>query len=161
MFNSIRPPLYMRLSPNRLIVRNVKTKAFISDIPEVALVRGPKLRILAVGAEAALRRAMPSVEVINPFNPPDSMTSDFSIGGQVLKAFLCRLRGKLFSSISPRLVFHPQGSAGGSFTQTEINAFREMVRCAGVSHARIWLGPTLSDEEVLSEKYPRVGQMLE
>lgn len=151
----------MRISPNCLIVRNVRTKAFISDIPEVALVRDPKLRIVGVGKEASLRKAMPSVEVINPFSPPVSMTSDLNVGGQVLKAFLYQLRGKFFSSIPARLVFHPQGNIGGGFTQIEINAYREMVRRAGVSHASIWLGPTLSDEEVLSEEYPSVGQMLE
>ena len=57
MFELFQPPLYIRLSPFRLTVRNVKTGAFVSELPEIALSRGPKPKVLGAGDEAALYKS--------------------------------------------------------------------------------------------------------
>lgn len=161
MFNALKPPLYIRLSPVRLTVRNVKTGAFVSEAPEIAISRGPKPKVLGAGEEAALYKSSKSAQVSNPFSHPRSMMSDFTLGEQVLKAFVKKLpKGRAFAP-APRVLFHLQGDPAGGFTQVEIRAFREMALGAGASEVTLWQGQELTDEQVLSRNYPPTGRVLE
>jgi rod shape-determining protein MreB len=155
-------PLYLRLSPERLTIRNVRTGAFISEVPEIAILRGPKkAQILGVGAEASLHRATTSVEVLNPFSHPRTMVGDFTAGEQLVKAFIRKLTGTSWFATAPRVVFHPLGDPAGGFTQVEIRAFREMALGAGASDVLMWQGPELSNEQVLSGQFPAAGHLLD
>lgn len=160
MFDFLKPPLYIRLSPHRLTVRNVKTGAFVSEVPEIAITRGPKPRILGVGDEATLHRSNKIAQVINPFAHPRSLISDFTCAEQLLKAFLRKVSAKSLLAASPRVVFHPLGDPAGGFTQVEIRAFHEMALGAGASEVMLWQGPDLTDAQVASRDYPRAGEML-
>jgi rod shape-determining protein MreB len=161
MFDFLKPPLYIRLSPYRLTVRNVKTGEFISEPPDIAISRGPKPKVLGAGDEAALYKSSKSAQVLNPFSHPRSMMSDFTAGEQVLKAFVKKLPKRHVLSPSPRVLFHLQADPAGGFTQVEIRAFREMALGAGASEVTIWQGQDLTDEQVLSRQYPSTGQVLE
>ena len=161
MFDLITPPLYIRLSPYRLTVRNVKSGAFISEVPEIAISRSPKPKMLGAGNDAALHKSSKSAQVINPFSHPRSMVSDFTHGEQVLKAFVRKLRATHLLAAAPRMVFHPLGEPAGGFTQVEIRALHEMALGAGASEVTMWQGPELTDEQVLSRSYPSAGQVLE
>lgn len=155
-------PLYLRLSPDRLTIRNVRTGAFISEVPEIAILRGPKkAQILGVGAEASLHRATPSVEVLNPFAHPRTMVGDFTAGEQLVKAFIRKLTGSSWLAAAPRVLFHPLGDPAGGFTQVEIRAFREMALGAGASDVLMWQGPELTDEQVRSNRLPSTGRLLD
>jgi rod shape-determining protein MreB len=55
MFDLFKPPLYIRLSPFRLTVRNVKTGEFISEVPEIAIFA----RAQAQGARRRRRGGVP------------------------------------------------------------------------------------------------------
>ncbi|MDB5964751.1 MAG: rod shape-determining protein MreB [Polaromonas sp.] len=161
MFDFLAPPLYIRLTPYRLSVRNVKTGKTLSEVPEIALSRGPNPRILDVGAKAALHRSSKAAEVLNPFSHPRTLISDFSTGQRVLKAFIRKLNRRQGFSLAPRVVLHPQGEPAGGYTQIEIRAFHEMVHGAGASSATLWQGPELTDAQVLSRRFPTSGQVLE
>ena len=161
MFDFFKPPLYIRLSPYRLTVRNVKTGEFISEPPDIAISRGPKPKVLGAGDEAALYKSSKSAQVLNPFNHPRTMMSDFTAGEQVLKAFVKKLPKRNALSPSPRVVLHLQADPAGGFTQVEIRAFREMALGTGASDVTIWQGQDLTDEQVLSRQYPSTGQVLE
>jgi rod shape-determining protein MreB len=155
-------PLYLRLSPDRLTIRNVRTGAFVSEVPEIAILRGAKKpQVLGVGAEAALHRATPSVEVLNPFSHPRTMVGDFNASEQVVKAFIRKLAGSSWFALAPRIVFHPLGDPAGGFTQVEIRAFREMALSAGASDVLMWQGPELTDEQVSSSRLPSTGRLLD
>jgi rod shape-determining protein MreB len=161
MFDFLKPPLYIRLSPYRLTVRNVKTGEFISEPPDIAISRGPKPKVLGAGDEAALYKSSKSAQVLNPFSHPRTMMSDFTAGEQVLKAFVKKLPKRNALSPSPRVVLHLQADPAGGFTQVEIRAFREMALGTGASDVTIWQGQDLTDEQVLSRQYPSTGQVLE
>jgi rod shape-determining protein MreB len=161
MFDFLKPPLYIRLSPYRLTVRNVKTGDFISEPPDIAISRGPKPKVLGAGADAALYKSSKSAQVINPFSHPRTMMSDFTAGEQLLKAFVKKLPKRHALSPSPRVVLHLQADPAGGFTQVEIRAFREMALGTGASEVTIWQGQDLTDEQVLSGQYPSTGQVLE
>ena len=161
MLDLFQTPLYIRLSPFRLTVRNVKTGASVSEVPEIALSRGPKPKVLGAGDEAAPYKSSSSALVSNPFSHPRTLVSDFTAGEQVLKAFVKKLpKGNAFAA-SPRVLFHLQGDPAGGFTQVEIRAFREMALGAGASEVTIWQGQDLTDEQVLSRDYPPTGRVLE
>lgn len=161
MFDAFKPPLYIRLSPVRLTVRNVKTGAFVSEVPEIAISRGPRPKLLGAGNDAALYKSSKSAQVINPFSHPRSLMSDFTLGEQVLKAFVKKLPKSHAFAPAPRVLFHLQGDPAGGFTQVEVRAFREMALGAGASDVTLWQGQELTDEQVLSRDYPPTGRVLE
>jgi rod shape-determining protein MreB len=161
MFDALKPLLYIRLSPMRLTVRNVKTGEFISEPPESPSPAGPKEKILGVGDDAALHKSSKSAQVINPFAHPRSMMSDFTAGQQVSKPLCasCVRAGCLRRR--PAWYFTSQGDPAGGFTQVEIRAFHEMALGAGASEVTFWQGQDLTDEQVLSRHYPPTGRVLD
>lgn len=160
MFTSFIPIIYVQLSSERLTLRNAKTGEIVSDVPEVAFTRKPKLSIVGYGIEARLHKSEPTVEVINPFAHPRSIVSDFSAGEQLLKAFLRRLQGSSIFAVSPKVVMHPLGDPDGGLTQIEVRALREMAMGAGASGVVIWQGRKLTDQELLAGQFPDAGQVL-
>jgi rod shape-determining protein MreB len=152
MFTALRPVLYVKVSPERLTVRNVKSGESVSEVPEMAISTAPKETILAVGTEARRVAAPQGAKVVNPFNHPRTLVGDFTVGEQLVKAFVRKLQGSSFMAIAPLIVMHPLGSPEGGFTQVERRAFREMALGAGASEAVLWVGRELSDSEVLSEQ---------
>lgn len=160
MLASLMPTVYVQVSPERLTVRNARTGEAISEVPEVAIADDPKPRIVGVGTGARLHKSAPSVKIINPFAHPRSLVSDFTVAEQLLKAFLRRLQGRSIFALSPKLVMHPLGDPAGGYTQVEIRAFHEMALGAGASRVVVWQGRGLSDQELLSGKFPSGGQVL-
>jgi rod shape-determining protein MreB len=160
MLTMLKPTIYVQLSPERLTVRNARTGEAISEIPEIAISQDQKKKIVGVGAEASFHKSSPLVEVVNPFAHPRSLVSDFTVGEQLLKAFLRRINGRSFLRLAPTVVLHPQGKPAGGFTQIEIRALHEMALGAGASQVIIWEGQNLSDQEVLSGQFPSDGRVL-
>lgn len=154
MFTFLQPIIYIQIAPDRLTVKNVKSGDVISEVPEVAISAPPKQRVLGVGSQARMAAAGQAAQVVNPFAHPRSMVSDFTVGEQLIKAFLKRLQGSSLFAFSPVVVMHPLGSPAGGFTQVENRAFREMALGAGASSVTIWIGRKLTDQEVLSKKFP-------
>ena len=87
--------LYVQLAPDRLSVRDPKSRKAFSEPPEVAIAHLPKVKIVGVGSEARIHATEPSVEVINPFAHPRSLVSDFTVGEQLLKACFARVNDSL------------------------------------------------------------------
>lgn len=102
LLSSLAPVVYVQISPDKLTVRNARSGQTISEPPLVAIEQGTKRRILAVGAEGATR-AGPNVEIVNPFAHPRSLVSDFTVGEQLLKAFLRRLKANSVVGLAPRV----------------------------------------------------------
>lgn len=154
--------LYVQLSPERVTVRDPKTGEAVSEIPEVAIQHSStgKAKILAVGSVARAAASAPDIKVLNPFAHPRSLVSDFTVAEQVLKAFFGRVLGRSLLQLSPVVIVHPLGEQTGGLTQVEIRAFRELALGAGASQARVWQGPQLTDEQVMSGEYPVSGNLL-
>lgn len=161
MLDFFKQTLYVQIAPDRLTVRNPKENVTISEVPEIAIARTPKPTVLGVGTDARSHNAVPSVEITNPFAHPRSMVSDFTLGEQVLKAFLARARPKSLLAPSPTVIMHLTGDPAGGFTQVEARAFREMALGAGASQVTVWQGPRLTDQELLSGTFPSSGKVLE
>lgn len=160
MLSSLIPVIYVQVSSERITVRNAKTGEAISEVPEIAIARNPKKNILGVGTAARSHKSNPSVEIINPFAHPRSLVSDFTVGEQLLKAFLHRVMSNSIFAISPKVVMHPLGDPDGGFTQIEVRAIHEMAMGAGASRAVVWQGRALNEQELLSGNFPSDGQVL-
>lgn len=158
LLSTLLPLLYIKISPERLTVRNVKTGAQTSEVPELAIGKGSaKPVVLGFGANARAAAAASSEttqtsEIINPFAHPRSLVSDFTTGEILLRAFVRQARGTALFSLAPRVVLHPLGSPAGGFTQVERRALREMALGAGASEVVLWIGQELSDQEVQSDR---------
>ncbi|MCW5649793.1 MAG: rod shape-determining protein [Ramlibacter sp.] len=153
MLHSLAPVLYVKLSPERLTIRNVKSGTEISEVPEISIgnVNG-RATVLAIGAGARANAFQNAAQLVNPFAHPRSLMSDFTVGEQVLKQFVRRISGRGIFRLAPRIVMHPLGSPDGGYTQVEDRAFREMALGAGASQAIVWVGRELRDDEVLSSE---------
>jgi len=156
MLSSLKPIIYIQISPELLTLKNVKTGASIAEVPEMAINAKPE-KILAVGSQARLAAAAQPAELVNPFAHPRTLASDFTVAEQLIKHQMRRLLGNSLLSISPRVVIHPLGSPTGGFTQVERRAFLEMAVGAGASEAHVWSGRPLTDQELLSGKPPSSG----
>ena len=154
------PTIYVQLSPELLTVRNILTGDGISEAPELVIAYDPRPGVVAVGSEARSADLTPQVQVVNPFSHPRSLVSDFSVGEQVLKGFLRRLQERFIFIRAPKLVLHPQVDPAGGFTQIEIRALHAMGMGAGAAKVVVWQGRRLSDEELLSGKFPNAGRVL-
>jgi rod shape-determining protein MreB len=152
--------LYIQISPDRLTVRNPRTGAQLSEVPELAIMSAPKVRVTAVGKEARSKLAEPNVKLVNPFAHPRSLVSDFTAGEQLLKAFVARMATHGFLSVSPSVVLHPLGDPAGGFTQIEVRALQEMAMGAGARSVKVWQGRPLTDQELLSGRFPATGRVL-
>jgi rod shape-determining protein MreB len=155
-----KPSLYVQLSPQRITVRNVKTGESFSDLPELAIDRSQKPKVVGIGAEARSRAAGLHTSVINPFAHPRTLVGDFTMGVNLLKGIFLRVRKPSLLTIDPFVVMHPLGDPEGGFTEIEIRTLLEMALGAGASEVKVWQGRQLTDQEVLSRQFPADGRVL-
>ena len=160
MFAFFNRTFYVQVSPERLTVRNPKTGYLVSEAAEVAITSGSKAKIVGVGTAARAAALDPSVKLVRPFAHPRSLVSDFTMADQLLKEFMRRMPSQSFLKLAPMVVIHPQGEPEGGFTQLEIRAFHELALGAGASIVKVWHGPDLTDQELLSGSFPSTGEIL-
>ena len=154
--------LYVRLSPERLVVRDARAGRMFDQAAALAVTRAAPRRIVAVGDQAVLAAAgaQQPVDLVRPFAHPRTLMADYTAGEQLLKAAIQTvLRGR-WLALSPRVLMHPAGEAVGGLTQVEIRALQEMALGAGAHRVTVWQGPQLTDEQVLARQYPAAGQVL-
>ena len=115
----IRTTLYVRVQPNRFLVRHIESgrEASADSSPPFTTQR------LLIGeflvAEATLRRAMAEVNFGN--------------------AYLA----------APSIVMHPLAMIEGGLAPVEHRVFMEVADCAAAKRATVWVGHELTDHEVL------------
>lgn len=161
MLRFFAPTLYIQLSPTLLTVRDAKTGASWSEVPEVAISKLVTQKILAIGAEARLHSTAEGVQIVNPFGHPRTLVGDFTVGEQLLRLAVQCVHPRHWWLPAPRVVLHPLGDPEGGFTQIELRALREMAHGAGAMDVVLWRGATLADTQLLNGEFPAPGQVLE
>jgi len=152
MLSSLLPVLYIKISPERLTVRNVKTGDQWSEVPELALTKDDKKVVLGFGGQARRAAQGQASEVINPFDHPRTLVGNFSVGEVLLRAAISSFHRKGYLALPFRAVVHPLGTPAGGYTQVELRALREMALGAGAAQVVMWVGRALLDQEVLSDE---------
>ena len=161
MLKAFAPLLYVKLCPERLSVRDVKTGVEISEVPELAISRiSGQPKVLGVGMEATRHAAQAGAELMNPFTHPRTLISDFTGAEVVVKALVQRvLKGRRWS-LAPRILMHPLGNPTGGFTQVERRAVRELALGAGASVVWVWVGRELLDAEIQSHEFQAQSDLM-
>lgn len=153
--------MYVRIRKNWLSVRDATTGAEFQEIPRTA-VRSVNSRreFLAFGEHAVVESGKAGVEIVNGFDHPRSVINDFEAAEAALAHFLKQIPGHRFFRASPVLIMHVQEKMQGGLTQVEVRAIRELGAGAGGRAVYIWEGENLSDQAILTRRYPR-GRWLE
>lgn len=149
MFGFLSPVLYVMISPDLLTIKNIRTGRVISEVPEVAISKSPKPKIIAVGAKARNAALGQPSQIVNPFGHPRSLVSDFTVAEQLLKYQVRQALEGSFITLPLTIIMHPLGEPAGGFTQVELRAFREMAIGAGASKVYLKEGTPLKDQEIL------------
>jgi rod shape-determining protein MreB len=147
--------LYIQISPHNITLRNPISGMVISEAPQITISSHPTERVLGVGAEARLDAGVADVRIVNPFGHPRTMISDFTCAEYLLKVYVKRMAGRFrFFAPAPTMVIHLKDDPEGGFTQVERRAFRELGMGAGASRVTLYIGPDLSDEQLLTRNFP-------
>jgi rod shape-determining protein MreB len=159
------PALYVRLRSAMLCVRNVNTGDEIREEPLLAmrggiLVDGSKPEIVAIGASADACRGHERVVVVNPFLHPRALLADFQVAEKVLAYAFAKVYKRGIFRRGPTVVFQPLEMLEGGLTQIEQRAFHELCLGAGAEKFTGWVGPELSDDEILSRSFVKDNALI-
>ena len=161
MLESFQPKFYVRLSPSHLSVRNTDNSRTVDGTPLLAIDTRGNRKIIALGDEATQHMNDPTVLVLNPFNHPRTLISDFTAAEALLKGFVKKLLEQAsWFQPAPVIIMHPCVNPEGGFTQVELRALHELCLGAGASKAKGWHGRELTDHEIRTGSYPTDGTVL-
>ncbi|WP_342593299.1 rod shape-determining protein MreB [Ramlibacter agri] len=151
--------IYVQVSPHRLTLRNAMTGASATTTPEVALAKGAKPRVVAIGAKARKQESR-TVQVLNPFSHPRTLLADFGAAQLLLQVLVKQVHKRKLLGGAPAMVVHLQEDPTGGFTQLEIRGFQELGAGAGATPVVVWQGPNLTDEQLAALQFPKEGRVL-
>lgn len=176
MLSSFRPILYVRIHPDMLTVRDVRNGKSISEPPLMAIsggitvkgsnlqggtkVSGTNPKMLAIGNDAKTIGVQPNTQIVNPFAHPRTPLSDFTVAEMLIKGFMEKLLRRKRSFIAPNMIFHLAVELEGGITQIESRALKELGASVGAKWCCGWIGPDLSDEQVMAWRFPDNGKVI-
>lgn len=137
-------PYYLRISRDRVLIRNVSTGEVVEVAPKLGL-DGSDV-VLSVGDPVSPG----AVRTLNPFQHPRVLVNNFTGGEKIVQYAIRKLAGTRLIAPSPIVVVHPDVELEGGLTQIEARALREMVEGAGARKVYLHYGRQLSDQEVSS-----------
>jgi rod shape-determining protein MreB and related proteins len=152
--------LYVRIHPDSLMVRDVKSGEVVKERPLVAFSEGKKKEVLAIGEAAAALTGGAGVAVVNPFKHPRTPLSDFAVAETLLKGFVRKVYGNTLFATSPTIVIQLALELEGGITPIEARVLRELALGAGAAKVIAWEGPELSDEQVRNLDFPATGRVV-
>lgn len=142
-------PFYVRISRNRLSVRNVHGGGYFDDEPLVAVSEEDPPSIVAIGANARIA----SSRCINPFSDPRVLVSNFAVAERLLQYAFLSVSEKGVIRLAPIAVIHPIEKLEGGLTEIARCTLRELAEKAGAASTYFWEGRQLTDMELLSGVY--------
>lgn len=155
------PTVYVRLRPDSIYLKDVRSGTTLLEQPLAAISQGSPAKLLAVGDAAAQANDAGDVKLFNPFKHPRSLISDFTVANQIIKRLVRKLVGRRLFLPGPFIVLHPDVTMDGGITQIEVRALRELALGAGASRAIVWEGRELTDGELLNRSFTGGGRVLE
>lgn len=147
-------PVYIRVSRNRLDLFDAASGRRFSTKP-VLRIFDAKSRNGAVLESMADASAIVSKAtiVVNGFDHPRTVLSDFHIAERTIKLSLAELfKGQILQP-SPIVVIHPLEKTEGGLTMIERRAFRELCEGAGARDVYVWEGPEFSESQISSDGF--------
>ena len=85
------------------------------------------------------------------FSTTRQLVGDFTVAETLLKRALKKVLDTKFLSFAPRVVIQPLEMLEGGLSQVEERILHEMAVGAGASKVVVWVGPKLTDAEVVAK----------
>jgi rod shape-determining protein MreB len=85
----------------------------------------------------------------SPFSTRRLLIGNFTVAQTLLKKGLKMVMGKQF--FAPAFVMHPIEKLDGGLSQVEERVLRDLAIIAGAQKVVVWIGPELTDDEVLGK----------
>ena len=146
-------PYYLRISRERVSVRNVSTGDRVEVTAKLGL--DGSGTVLSVGDPVDPG----AVRVLTPFQHPRMLISDFNSGEKVVQYAIRKLVGRGPLAPSPVVVAHPDIELEGGLTHIEARALRELVQSAGARKVYLHYGRQLADQEVANLSFDDFDKM--
>ena len=141
-------PFYIRISRDRIKVRDASGGGYFDDEPLVGLSDDTPTIITAVGGNART-----SAKWVNPFSHPRIIIDDFLIAEKLLMHSFRQVSGNRHIRVAPIAVMHVTEKLEGGLTRIESRALQELAMSAGARECHIWEGRELTDGELRSGAY--------
>lgn len=155
MFDHFSPTIYLKLSRHWISGVVLPSGQAFGEPPLLALrYENGKPQILAVGEAAQQLQVQEDIEVVNGFDHPRSLLSNFTYAEKTLQLLLRRLIPKSLLKAAPVVILHPQELLEGGLTQIESRGLYELCRAAGARKVRVWTGRELTPDELRSGQFP-------
>lgn len=90
-----------------------------------------------------------------PFSTPRLLVGEFGVAEAALRRGMRELHRGVVMAPSPMVVMHPMAKTEGGLSSVEDRVLRELAESAGARDVLIWVGPALSDHQILQEAYPK------
>ncbi|MBU0482746.1 MAG: hypothetical protein KKG47_16760 [Proteobacteria bacterium] len=155
MFHNLLHPtiLFVTIEAARLRMRCLNDGTELAIDPALAI--NEKGKIIAIGDSHAVKAAGedPKNTVANGFKHPRTCMVDFEVAEAAL-SFLFKRLVSPFSLIKPVMIIQPLEKLEGNLTGVEARWLRELGESVGARKVFVWVGKTLSDQEMLSRQFP-------
>lgn len=156
--------IYILMRHEQLVFADVMWQRTLIETPVVARkksARSDDMHGALFGKEALADRNKSEYILVNGFEHPRTLISDFVVAEATIKAFLNRFLGRVRGfAIPPVLVLHPQLQLDGELTPIEQRAFVKLGRATGALSVYLWTGRELTPAELLKLKFPESGGQL-
>ncbi len=88
-----------------------------------------------------------------PFSHECVVVGDVVVAEQTLKYGFKRLFERVWFQPSPAVVIHPLENVEGGLSDVEVKALQDLAISAGARRVVIWVGPELTDKEVMDKAH--------
>ena len=154
IFNSFGTTLYVQIWKNRIKVTDINTRKVFDEVPLLAIDKSDEKKhiVVAIG-NSAKSKTSDSINVVNPFDHPRSLLSDFTVAEKILQHIFRELLNKKLLSPAPLVIIQPMEMLEGGLTMIESRAFRELAYSAGARDAFPYTGKELTAKEIVSKEF--------
>src|SRR5215203_3082207 len=118
--------VYVRIKQNLLSIKNVSQGLLFEDIPRIAINHAAKKaakKIEAVGKNTDLLPSKTEIQIMNGFDHPRTIISNFEVAEWTLAYFLRHVHtGWARRFRTQKMILHPLEKLEGGLTQVEVRA---------------------------------------
>jgi rod shape-determining protein MreB len=106
-------------------------------------VRPDRFLVRTITNHKSIERASPA-----PFSHPRTLVGNFTVADALLKSLIAEAKSGF---LKPDIVIHPMERVEGGLSEVEERVFHELALGAGGSRVVVWVGPALTDSEVIEK----------
>lgn len=143
---------YVRIKSEWISIRAIGENKCFEDIPMVAI--DENSYVLAIGKKAESIKSEKVTVLKNAFSHPRTLINDFDTAKLFLRHALDYVAKGTWSILRPIMIIQPMERLEGGLTRVEAHGLMELGVEAGARSAYVWTGRELTDQEILTRRFP-------